>query len=122
VCKACAGGARGRGRTGNLFGAERGFHGTPGGHGLVVISRYGALDVIALPPGELVTIDTGHVLAYADTVQSRIRQVSQGVMQSMRSGEGLVFDFAGPGQVLVQTRNPRGLTSWPHANRLGSRP
>lgn len=38
----------------------------PGGHGPVVISRYGALDVIALPPGELVTIDTGHVVAYAD--------------------------------------------------------
>ena len=88
----------------------------------MVISCYGALDVIALPPGELVTIGTGHVVAYADTVQSRIRQVSQGGMQSMRSGEGLVFDFAGPGQVLAQTRNPRGLIGWLHANRVGSRP
>jgi uncharacterized protein (AIM24 family) len=93
-----------------------------GRHGPVVISCYGALDVIALPPGELVTIGTGHVVAHADTVQSRIRQVSQGVMQSMRSGEGLVFDFAGPGQVLARTRNPRGLIGWLHASRLGSRP
>ena len=88
----------------------------------MVISCYGALDVIALPPGELVTIGTGHVAAYAGTVQSRIRQVSQGGRQSMRSGEGLVSDFAGPGQVLAQTRNPHGLTGWLHANRLGSRP
>lgn len=106
----------------NLFGREDGFLLHASGHGPVVISCYGALDVIALPPGELVTIDTGHVVAYADTVQSRIRQASQGVMQSMRSGEGLVFDFAGPGQVMAQTRNPRGLIGWLHANRLGSRP
>jgi uncharacterized protein (AIM24 family) len=101
---------------------EDGFLLHAGGHGPVVISCYGALDVIALPPGGLVTIDTGHVVAYADTVQSRIRQASQGVMQSMRSGEGLVFDFAGPGQVMAQTRNPHGLIGWLHANRLGSRP
>jgi uncharacterized protein (TIGR00266 family) len=105
----------------NLFGGEGGFLVHAGGHGPVVISCYGALDVIALQPAELVTIDTGHVVAYADTVQSRIRQVSQGVVQSMKSGEGLVFDFAGPGQVLTQTRNPRGLIGWLHANGLGSR-
>lgn len=29
------------------------------------------------------------------------------MVQSMRSVEGLVFDFAGPGRGLTQTRNPR---------------
>jgi uncharacterized protein (TIGR00266 family) len=105
----------------NLFGGEGGFLMHAVGHGSVVVSCYGALDVVTLQPGELVTVDTGHVVAYADTVQSRMRTVSQGMMQSMKSGEGLVFDFAGPGQVLTQTRNPRGLIGWLKANGLGSR-
>jgi uncharacterized protein (TIGR00266 family) len=104
-----------------LFGGEGGFLLHAAGHGTVVIACYGALDVIALQPGELVTVDTGHVVAYADSVQSRVRPISQGVLQSMKSGEGLVFDFAGPGRVLTQTRNPRSLVSWLQANGLGAR-
>jgi uncharacterized protein (AIM24 family) len=30
----------------------------------------------------------------------------------MKSGEGFVFDFAGPGRVMIQARNPRALISW----------
>ena len=104
-----------------LFGGEGGFLVHAAGHGPVVISCYGAFDVVTLQPGELVTVDTGHVVAYADTVQSRMRPISQGVVQSMKSGEGLVFDFAGPGQVITQTRNPRGLVGWLQANGLGAR-
>jgi len=105
----------------NLFGGEGGFLVHAAGHGPVVVSCYGALDMVTLQPGELVTVDTGHVVAYADSVQSRIRPVSQGMLQSMKSGEGLVFDFAGPGSVLTQTRNPRGLVGWLQANGLGTR-
>jgi uncharacterized protein (TIGR00266 family) len=105
----------------NLFGGEGGFLVHAAGHGPVVVSCYGALDVITLQPGEVVTVDTGHVVAYVDIVQSRMRTVSQGMTQSMKSGEGLVFDFAGPGQVLTQTRNPRGLIGWLKASGLGSR-
>lgn len=105
----------------NLFGGESGFLTHVTGRGPVVVACYGALDIMTLQPGEFVTVDTGHVVAYADTVQSRLRQISQGVSQSLRSGEGLVFDFAGPGQVLVQTRTPRGLVSWLQANGLGAR-
>ena len=105
----------------NLFGGEGGFLMYAAGHGPVVISCFGALDTITLQPGEVVTVDTGHVVAYAETVQSRIRPISQGMAQSLKSGEGLVFDFAGPGQVLTQTRNPRGLVGWLQANGLGTR-
>lgn len=104
-----------------LFGGEGGFLVHASGTGPVVISCYGALDVVTLQAGEYVTIDTGHVVAYADSVQSRVRPVSPGMVQSMKSGEGLVFDFAGPGRVLTQTRNPRGLVSWLQANGLGTR-
>lgn len=96
----------------SLFGDAGGFLTHVTGQGPVVVSCYGALDVVTLQPGEFVTVATGHVVAYADTVQSRLRQFSQGAAQSLKTGEGLVFDFAGPGRVLTQTRDPRALTSW----------
>lgn len=104
-----------------LFGGENGFLLHLTGQGPVVVSCYGALDVVNLRPGEFVTIDTGHVVAYADTVQTRLRQLAQGAPQSLKTGEGLVFDFAGPGRVLTQTRDPRGLVAWLQANGVGSR-
>jgi len=80
---------------------------------------------------DLVAIDTGHVVGSAVPVQSRVRQASPGTTpqvsgtarsaQSMKTGAGLVFDFAGPGRVLTQTRSPRGLIGWLHANGLRSR-
>jgi uncharacterized protein (AIM24 family) len=30
----------------------------------------------------------------------------------MKSGEGFVFDFVGPGRVLLQTRNPESFAKW----------
>ena len=30
----------------------------------------------------------------------------------MKSGEGFVFDFDGPGEVMVQSRNPDALVEW----------
>ncbi|GAA4537363.1 TIGR00266 family protein [Amycolatopsis samaneae] len=96
----------------NLFGGEGGFLTHAAGQGQLVVACYGALETITLQPGEVVTIDTGHVVAYADTVQYQIRKVSSGIIQSMKSGEGLVFDFAGPGQVMTQTRNPSSLIGW----------
>ena len=96
----------------NLMGGEGGFLTHATGQGQLLVSCYGAVETITLQQGEMVTIDTGHVVAYADTVQYQIRKVAQGIIQSMKSGEGLVFDFVGPGQVMTQTRNPSALVSW----------
>lgn len=103
----------------SLFGGEGGFLAHLSGRGSAIVSCYGALDVVNLQPGEYVTIHAGHVVAYSDTAQSRLRQSQQGAAQSLKSGEGLVFDFAGPGQVLTQTRNPLALVSWLKSNGLG---
>ena len=56
--------------------------------------------------GQTVTLDTGHMVAYTETVQMQLRKVTGGLVQTFKSGEGLVFDFTGPGRLLVQTRNP----------------
>lgn len=97
----------------NLLGGEGGFGLRAHGQGEVVVGVFGAIDVIELAPGEPVTIDTGHVVAYDLAMQFTIRRAVSGrSLQSLKSGEGLVFDFTGPGRVLLQTRNPRAFASW----------
>ena len=42
-----------------------------------------------------------------------MRRAVQGpLIQSMKSGEGWVFDFNGPGRVLLQSRNPEAFAEW----------
>ncbi len=97
----------------NLFGGEGGFIIRVEGQGTVVFACYGALEVWTLEAGQSITIDTGHMVAYEDTVQMAMRKASGGgLVQSFKSGEGFVFDFTGPGPVWTQTRNPTELMGW----------
>ena len=82
------------------------------GQGTVLLASYGALDTVTLGEGESVTIDSGHVVAFDPNVSSRIRKATGGVVQTLKSGEGLVFDFTGPGWVMTQSRNPSALAAW----------
>ncbi|MGH9155942.1 MAG: TIGR00266 family protein [Acidimicrobiales bacterium] len=91
----------------NLFGGEGGFLLRATGRGQCAISSYGAMDVVSLAAGERFVLDTGHLIAYEPTVQFTTRRAAQGrTVQSMKSGEGFVFEFAGPGDVITQSRNP----------------
>ena len=63
-------------------------------------------------PGQHITLDTGHMVAYEESVQMSIRKATGGMVQMFKSGEGLVFDFSGPGRVWTQTRNPNELLGW----------
>ncbi|MBA3287478.1 MAG: TIGR00266 family protein [Acidimicrobiia bacterium] len=96
----------------NLFGGEGGFLVRATGQGTVLLACYGALDTLSLAAGESVTVDTGHVVAFGSTVTSQIRKVAGGMVQTLKSGEGFVFDFTGPGWVMTQTRNPSALAAW----------
>jgi uncharacterized protein (TIGR00266 family) len=96
----------------NLFGGEGGFLIHAAGQGTIVLACYGAIDTITLEAGESVTIDSGHVLAYGPTVTSQLRKATTGMMQTLKSGEGFVFDFTGPGWVMTQSRNPSALAAW----------
>ncbi|MGH3451828.1 MAG: AIM24 family protein [Haloechinothrix sp.] len=90
-----------------LFGSDAGFLQHCGGSGPIVLCAVGAVDAFALQPGELMTMSPGHLLAYPDTMQCRLRALDPAAPQSLRTGEGLAFDFAGPGTVLARTRRPR---------------
>ena len=73
----------------------------------------GAVDLVVLGPGELITVEAGHLVAYQEAVQCRLRARSASGDQSVRTGEGLVLDFVGPGQVLTQSHSPRVSRRWP---------
>ncbi len=96
----------------NAFGGEGGFMIRAGGAGPVVCACYGALDTVDLAAGEQFVLDSGHLVAYTDGVTFTTRKVTSGLMQTLKSGEGLVFEFTGPGEVLTQTRNPSALVTW----------
>lgn len=97
----------------SMFGGEGGFLLRATGDGTVVLSCYGALDRIRLAEGETVVVDSGHMVAFSEGVTFDLRRASGGkTMQSLKSGEGFVFDFRGPGEVMVQSRNPDALVQW----------
>jgi uncharacterized protein (TIGR00266 family) len=106
----------------NLVGGEGGFLVHAGGTGTLVLSCYGALDTIQLAAGESVTLDTGHMVAFSEGLGMQIRMASGGgAIASAKTAEGLVFDFTGPGWIMAQSRNPKGLIQWLTANLPGQR-
>jgi uncharacterized protein (TIGR00266 family) len=97
----------------NMFGGEGGFIVRAEGQGTVVFACYGALEVWNLAAGQTITVDTGHMVAYEESITMAMRKASGGgLVQSFKSGEGYVFDFTGPGRVWTQTRNPTEFLGW----------
>ncbi len=97
----------------SLFGGEGGFMLRASGQGTVVLSCYGALDRIRLADGETMVVDSGHMVAFDEGVNFSLRRAAGGkTVQTLKSGEGFVFDFRGPGEVMVQSRNPDALVQW----------
>lgn len=96
----------------NAFGGEGGFLIHAGGQGTLVMSCYGALETYQLAAGERLILDTGHTVAYSAAVQMSIRKAAGGIVQSLKSGEGLIFEFTGPGWVMAQSRNPSAMITW----------
>ena len=82
----------------NLFGGEGGFVLQATGQGEVVLGSYGAVDTVELGPGEAITIDSGHVVAYDAGVQSRLRRAVEGrSVQSLKSRRGVRLRLRRPG-------------------------
>lgn len=75
------------------------------GNGLLLISSFGAIHRKKLAAGEKYVIDTGHLVAWEGSMKYELRKAARGFFQSVFSGEGLVAEFSGPGEILIQTRN-----------------
>jgi uncharacterized protein (AIM24 family) len=66
---------------------------------------------MTLNAGEVLTLDTGHVVAFDDTVTYAVRKAGSW-KSTLLGGEGLVTDFTGPGRVWMQTRSSSDLIGW----------
>jgi uncharacterized protein (TIGR00266 family) len=85
------------------------------GAGTLILSSYGAIHDMSLGPGQQVTIDTGHLVAFSEGIGFQVRRIG-GIKSTLFSGEGLVVDLTGPGRVTMQTRSMDAFLSWliPH--------
>ena len=94
------------------FGGAKSFFGGEGlfvlhvsGNGLLLVSSFGAIHRRVLNPGERYVVDTGHLVAWEGHMQYQLRKAAAGFFKSLLSGEGMVAEFTGPGEILIQTRN-----------------
>ena len=74
------------------------------GEGPLVVGAFGKLTE-ANVDGQF-TVDTGHVVAFEETLQYSIGKAAGSFIKSFLVGEGLVLKFSGTGRVYVQSHNP----------------
>lgn len=81
------------------------------GYGTIFVSSYGAIHAIDLDQGQDYTVDTGHMVAFDETVRYSVGR-SGGWKTTLLSGEGLVCKLTGPGRFYMQTRSQDAFLSW----------
>jgi len=87
-----------------LFSGEGMFWLKCSGEGDLFLSSFGAIYEVDVD-GEHV-VDTGHIVAFEDTLQFKIQKAGQSLIGSFLGGEGLVCRFRGQGRLLCQSHNP----------------
>lgn len=90
-----------------LFSGESMFWVKCTGSGHLFLSSFGAIYEVDVN-GEYV-VDTGHIVAFEDTLQFRIGKAGHSLIGSFLGGEGLVCKFHGQGKLYCQSHNPPGL-------------
>jgi uncharacterized protein (TIGR00266 family) len=74
------------------------------GQGSLLVGAFGCIREAKID-GEVV-VDTGHVVAFEDTLTYEISKAGGSWLKSFLGGEGLVMKFKGAGRLLVQSHNP----------------
>jgi uncharacterized protein (TIGR00266 family) len=81
------------------------------GQGTVFLSSYGAIRLLDLKDGERHIVDTGHMVAFDETVKYEVGRAG-GWKTTLVGGEGLVCKLTGPGRFYLQTRSPESFVQW----------
>ena len=89
-----------------MFSGESLFFMKATGQGPLLVNAFGRLTEVMVRQD--ITIDTGHVVAFQETLTYTITKAGGSWIQSWLSGEGLVMNFSGQGRILVQSHNPMG--------------
>jgi uncharacterized protein (TIGR00266 family) len=75
------------------------------GSGKVLINSFGAI-YEQVVDGDFI-VDTGHIVAFNDTLKFSLTKAGGSWLHSIIGGEGLVCKFSGKGRVWCQSNNPR---------------
>jgi len=94
-----------------FFGSEGLFLLRASGSGPIVLCSYGAIHKVTLDGRSRYICDTGHVVAFTQGLDFEVRKVG-GWKSTLLSGEGLVCEFRGAGDLYLQTRSTQAFLSW----------
>jgi uncharacterized protein (TIGR00266 family) len=87
-----------------LFSGEGVFWVKCTGQGDLLLNSFGAIYEVDIDGSYVV--DTGHIVAFEDTLQFKVGKLGDSWIQSFLSGEGLVSHFSGRGRLYCQSHNP----------------
>ena len=100
------------------WGGAKTFFGSEGlimlkvsGTGTLIVSSYGAIHPVTLAAGQKYVVDTGHLVTFDDHLKFDIKKVA-GWKSTLFSGEGLVVELTGPGELSLQSRSQDSFLSW----------
>jgi uncharacterized protein (TIGR00266 family) len=94
-----------------FFGSEGLFLLKASGTGPIILCSYGAIHKVSLNGSRPYICDTGHVVAFTQGLNFDVRRVG-GWKSTILSGEGLVCEFKGAGDLYLQTRSTQAFLSW----------
>lgn len=89
----------------SIFSGESLFWIKAEGRGSILLNSFGFIYPIEVD-GEYI-VDTGHIVAFEETLNFSIQKSSSGWIESYLSGEGFVCRFKGRGTVWCQSHNPQ---------------
>lgn len=119
---------------GNALSAQSGgfFVMETSGSGQVVVSGFGSMFQLEVSPGKDMIIDNSHVVCWDSTLHYEV-SVTTGssggglsgmlgnMVNSFKSGEGIVLRFSGTGKIYVCSRNRDSFVDWMKKEIAGAR-
>lgn len=81
------------------------------GTGTLILSSYGAIQSLKLNEGEQMIVDTGHLVAFDQQMSYQVKKVA-GWKSTLFSGEGIVMEITGPGELFLQGRSQDSFLAW----------
>lgn len=80
------------------------------GQGDVWFNSFGGVDVIDVNGSYVV--DNGHIVGWEGNLEMNLKSPGGGLIGMFASGEGLVCEFTGQGQLWIQSRNLPSIVDW----------
>lgn len=87
----------------SMFSGEKMFWLSMKGPGKCVVNSFGCIYQIDVT--EEMIVDTGHIVAFDDSLEFRLSKAGKSWLSSILGGEGIVCRFTGTGRLWVQSHN-----------------